>query len=127
LVPSATLERVKRLEKLGVISGYHASINTALLDYNLLAFVNLKANTDIPSAQIIKHLEAYEQVQELHHVAGDDCYMLKIRARNVPQFSKFLHNVILKIEGVRDSKSVIVMETSKETMALPLEDIFNEN
>ena len=97
LVPSATLGRVKRLEKLGIIKGYHASIDTSLLDYNLLAYVNIKTDTTICHKGIIKQLVKCDHIQEIHHVAGDDCFMLKIRAKNVPAFSKFLHEKVLKI------------------------------
>ena len=127
LVPSATLERVKRLEKIGVIKGYHATIDTSLLDYNLLAFVNIKTDTTACVSTIVKELKKFDQVQEIHHVAGDDCYLLKIRAANVPRYSKFLHNTILKIDGVLDSRSVIVMDTSKECAGLDLEDVFYED
>lgn len=65
-------------------------------------------------------------LQEIQHVAGDDCFLLKVRAKDSPHFNSFLHNVILKTEGVTDKRSIIVMDTNKESLSIPLEYIENE-
>lgn len=45
-------------------------------------------------------------LQEIHHVTGDDCFLLKVREKDSPHFNSFLHNVILKTEGVTDKRSI---------------------
>ena len=121
LVPSATLERVKRLEKLNVIKGYHACVDPIAMDLKFLAFVYIKTK-DRFYTTFYDTFAKHKEIQEIHHVAGEDCFLLKIRARDTQHFNKFLHNVLLNIEGVSDTRSVIVMDTEKETLSIPIEE-----
>lgn len=120
LVPSATLERVRRLEKLKIIKGYHACIDPLKLDYKFLAFVYIKTHNRFYTS-FHDIFGKHKEIQEIHHVAGEDCFLLKVRALDTPHFNKFLHNTILKTDGVTETRSVIVMDTSKETLSLPIE------
>ena len=126
LVPSATLERIRRLEKLRVIKGYHACIDPMIVDLKFLAFVYIRTEHHRCYTAFFDSFSKYAEIQEIHHVAGEDCYLLKIRAKDTPHFNHFLHNEILKIEGVTDTRSIIVMDTEKETLSIPLENFENE-
>jgi len=125
LVPSATLERVRRLEKMKIIKGYHASIDPLKMDYKFLAFVYIKTENRFYTTYS-KPFEQLEEIQEVHHVAGDDCFLLKVRAKDTPHFNHFLHQVLLKMDGVKETRSVIVMDTNKETLSIPVEENKNE-
>ena len=125
LVPSATLERVRRLENLKIIKGYHACIDPLKLDYKFLAFVYIRTENRFYTS-FYNVFNKHKEIQEIHHVAGEDCFLLKVRAIDTPHFNKFLHNVILKTNGVTDTRSVIVMDTNKETLSLPIESNKNE-
>ncbi len=126
LVPSATLERVRRLEKLKIIKGYHACLDPMKIDCKFLAFVYIKTENKFYTT-FIKPFNEHKEIQEVHHVAGEDCYLLKIRAKDTQHFNYFLHHVILKMEGVTETRSVIVMDTTKETLTIPLEKNENED
>ncbi len=121
LVPSATLERVRRLEKMKIIKGYHACIDPIKMDYNFLAFVYIKTENRFYTSNPKPFIQ-YKEIQEVHHVAGEDCFLLKIRTKDTPHFNKFLQQVILKTDGVKETRSVIVMETNKETLSIPVEE-----
>jgi Lrp/AsnC family leucine-responsive transcriptional regulator len=82
LSPSATTERVRRLEALGVITGYHASVDLAKAGYPVLAIVRLKypGNHHQPLRRL---LAERREVLECLRTTGDDCYTLKVAATSM--------------------------------------------
>jgi len=79
---SAVTERLRRLEEIGVISGYRAEIDATKLGYDILAFMRLR----YPSsnyAPLHRWLDSTPEVLEAHHVTGEDCFILKIVARSM--------------------------------------------
>ncbi len=79
---SATRERIRRLEDLGVITGYHAALSADQLGFPLLAFVRLRYPTS-NYKPLHDLLGATPEVLEAHHVTGDDCFVLKVAARDM--------------------------------------------
>ena len=63
---------------------------------------------------------AMPEVQEVHHVAGEDCFMLKVRARDTAALNDLLANQIGSLETVRSTKTTIVLRTAKETSTIPI-------
>jgi Lrp/AsnC family leucine-responsive transcriptional regulator len=59
-------------------------------------------------------------VLEVHHVAGDDCYLVKVRVRDAEDLGQLLRTRIGRIPGVRSTRTTVVLETVKETSRLPL-------
>lgn len=113
LAPSVTLSRIRKLEEKDIIAGYEAKLNPHALGMDMLAFVLIKVtgDKDIESA-----LVAIPGVQEVHNVAGDDCYLIKIRTRNTESLSQLLKE---KVRGESIStKTIIVLSTLKETTQL---------
>lgn len=82
LTAPAVAERLRRLEAAGVISGYHASLNPALLGLPLLVFIRL-STTPQSYPQIAALLEGMPEVLECHHVTGADSFIIKARAATV--------------------------------------------
>ena len=60
------------------------------------------------------------EVLEVHHVAGDDCFLVKVRTRDAEHLGELLKARIGRIRGVRSTRTTIVLGTIKETQALPL-------
>lgn len=113
LAPSVTLSRVRKLEEKGIITGYEAKLNPHTLGLDMLAFVLIKVAGD---KDIESLLVAIPGVQEVHNVAGDDCYLIKIRTRNTESLSLLLKE---KVRGESIStKTIIVLNTLKETTQL---------
>ncbi|MDX3453247.1 Lrp/AsnC family transcriptional regulator [Streptomyces sp. ME02-8801-2C] len=82
LSPSATTERVRNLESLGVITGYHATVDLAKVGYPVLAVVRLKYPGN--RHQPLHHLLAERrEILECLRTTGDDCYTLKVAATSM--------------------------------------------
>jgi len=120
LAPSAVLERIRKLEARGVIRGYSTDVNPRVLGLGLLAFVAVRSEEASVDPQIAKALSESPEVLEVHHVAGDDCYLIKVRARDAEHLGQLLRTRFGRIPGVRSTRTTIVLETVKETSRLPV-------
>lgn len=120
LAPSAVLERVRKLEARGVLRGYAAEVDPRTLGLNLLAFVAVRTDELTVDAHVARALADVPEVLEVHLVAGDDCYLLKIRARDAEHLGQLLRTRFGRIPGVRSTRTTIVLETVKETSRLPI-------
>ncbi|MGP3790158.1 Lrp/AsnC ligand binding domain-containing protein [Pseudomonas sp. B392_1p] len=115
-------ERVRRLEREGVIMGYSAQLNPHHLKADLLVFVEI--NLAYKSGDIFEEFRRavlkLPQVLECHLVSGDFDYLIKARISEMASYRKLLGDILLKLPHVRESKSYIVMEEVKETLKLPV-------
>lgn len=119
LAPSAVLERVKKLEERGTIQGYTAKLDATELGYGLTAFVAVRTNECCSETD--KFLAEIPEVLEVHDVAGEDSYFLKVRAKNPEDLAKLLRERLKNVPNVASTKTTIVLQTIKETTALPIE------
>lgn len=119
LAPSAILERIKKLEERGVIRGYAAELDATELGYGLTAFVAVRTNECCSETD--KFLAEIPEVLEVHDVAGEDSYLLKVRARNPEDLARLLRERLKNVPNVASTKTTIVLQTIKETTALPIE------
>jgi Lrp/AsnC family leucine-responsive transcriptional regulator len=120
LAPSAVLERIRKLEARGVIKGYAALVDPHALEQSMLAFVAVRSEEAIGDNSVALALAKCPEVLELHHVAGDDCYLLKVRARDAEHVGQLLRHRFGRIPGVRSTRTTIVLETVKETPRMPV-------
>jgi len=118
LAPSAVLERLRKLETRGVIRGYTALLDPEVLEQRMLAFVSVRTADRPGESRVGAALAAVPEVLEVHHVAGDDCLLLKIRARDTTHLSQILRDRLGAIDGVRSTRTTIVLETVKESPRL---------
>ncbi len=120
MAPSATLERLRKLEERGVIRGYAARLHAETVGLGLLAFVMVRADESCGAKETERRLAALPEVQELHHVAGEDCFLVKVRAADTAALGRLLREGIGAISTVRSTRTTIVLETVKEDAPLPL-------
>ena len=120
LAPSAVFERIKKLEERGAVRGYSANIDPAAVDLALLAFVFVRSDERRGAPLTEAALVAMPEVQEVHHVAGEDCFLLKVRVRDTLALNQLLSDQISALEGVRSTKTTIVLRTAKETSTIPI-------
>ncbi len=117
-------ERVRRLERDGVIEGYHARLNPQQLGANLLVFVQI--SLAYKSGDIFEEFRRaalkLPNVLECHLMSGDFDYLIKARIPEMASYRKLLGSSLLTLPHVRESKSYIVMEEIKETLALEVPD-----
>lgn len=120
LAPSAVLERIRKLEARGALRGYVAQVDPKAIGLGLLAFVAVRSDEVGTENRIARALGEHPEVLEVHHVAGDDCYLVKVRARDAEDLGQLLRTRIGCIPGVRSTRTTVVLETVKETSRLPL-------
>lgn len=120
LSTSPCAERVKRMERDGVITGYHARLSPAALGRTLLVFVEIKlaSKSDEVFEKVRKELLHVPDVQECHLVSGGFDYLVKARLGGMSEYRRLLGDVLKKLPVETESHSYIVMEEIKETMAL---------
>ncbi len=121
MAPSGALERMRKLEQNNIIRGYTTMLDADALEYGFSAYVFVRTDDMVSETRTAKLLAGIPEVLEVHHIAGEDCFLLKVRAADTTHFSKILREKIGKIKTVRSTRSTIVLETVKETTALPLE------
>src|SRR5688572_2536178 len=120
LAPSAVLERMRKLEARGAIREYVAAIDPHLVNRALLAFVSVKTNEYGPEQPSAQALARIPEVLEIHHVAGEDCFLLKVRAKDAEHLGHMLRKQIGVVPGVTSTRTTIVLETVKETSRIPI-------
>ncbi len=121
LAPSAVLERLRKLEARGVVAGYAALLEPRSVNLGQLAFVAVRVSGTGPQEeQAGARLAAVPEVLEVHHVAGEDCYLLKVRTRDAQHLGTLLRQRLGRIPGVVSTRTTVVLETVKETPRLPL-------
>jgi Lrp/AsnC family transcriptional regulator, leucine-responsive regulatory protein len=119
MAPSAVLERIKKLEQKGIIDGYPTRIKPETLGLSLLAYIFIKTSEGPGNASVAKQLIKIPDVLELHHIAGEDCYLAKVRAKD-PLSLIHLMREKFKNPNILSTKTTIVLETLKETNQLPI-------
>ena len=120
MAPSAVLERVKKLEQKGIITGYPTRINPEALNLDLLAFIFIKSSEGPGNATVAKQLAKFPEILELHHIAGEDCYIAKVRARDPLALVQFMRERFSKVKGITNTKTTVVLQTVKEDNHLPI-------
>lgn len=120
MAPSAVLERVKKLEQKNALLSYHAKINPHVIEKSMLAFIFIKSQDIIGDSSVGKALAAIPEVLEVHDIAGDDGYLIKIRTKDTQGLVELMRNNLLKIDGIISTRTTIVLETIKETSQIPI-------
>jgi Lrp/AsnC family leucine-responsive transcriptional regulator len=122
MAPSAVLERVKKLEQKKVIRNYTTSISPSAVGQKLLAFIFIKTNDGFGSSVTGPALAKIPEVQEVHNIAGEDCYLVKVRAADSAALMALMRNEFAKIPTIHSTKTTIVLETVKEEQKLVVPD-----
>ena len=114
-------ERVRRLERDGVIQRYQAVLNPAALDRGLVVFVQIRLNRT--SQDIFEEFTAravdLPEIQECYLVSGNFDYLLKARVADMNAYRTLLGETLLTLPGVLESTSYVVMEQVSESLMLP--------
>lgn len=114
MAPSAVLERVKKLEQKEVLLAYYAKVNPIALNQKMLSFIFIKVDEIIGDERTGKLLAEIPEVLEVHDIAGDDGYLVKVRTQDSLALVRLMRNSLSKIEGVISTRTIIVLQTVKE-------------
>lgn len=123
MAPSAVFERVRKLTEKGYIKAFEARLAASKLGLGLLAFVHVRTNELVNQSLAAHDLARIPEVLEVYNIAGEDCYLLKVRAASTEELGKLLREKVGAIPQVISTRTTIVMETYKETSRLPLDQI----
>ena len=116
-------ERVKRLERDGIIMGYYARLNPQLVDRNLLVFLEIKLSAKSGDVfdQVARDLVEIPEVLECHLISGEFDYLVKARLKEMSAYRKLLGDLLKKLPSSASSHSYIIMEEVKETLYITLD------
>ncbi|MBX5476728.1 MAG: Lrp/AsnC family transcriptional regulator [Clostridia bacterium] len=120
LTGPAVAERVRKLERMGWIQGYHAHLNPARWGFGLMAFVAVTISAPEYYPGFLAAIAGRPEVLECHHVTGDDSYLLKVTVPDTTHLETFIMEVLKTLPGVQRTRTTIVMSSPKEWSPLPL-------
>ncbi|MGD8881380.1 MAG: Lrp/AsnC family transcriptional regulator [Desulfobacterales bacterium] len=121
MAPSAVLERIRKLEKQGFIDGYEVRLNPKRFARSLVAFVRVKIKKLSDERKIGEKLSRIAEVQEVHYVAGEDAFLVKVRVADTEDLGRLTREKIAAIASVQSTQTAIVLSTYKETARIPIE------
>ena len=122
LSTSPCLERVRRMEREGVITGYATLLNPKFLNAELIVFVQIRlSRTSQDIFERFKMAAAkIDEVQECYLISVNFDYLIKARVSDMEAYRNFLGTTLLQLPDVQESTSYVVMELVKETLSLPM-------
>jgi Lrp/AsnC family transcriptional regulator, leucine-responsive regulatory protein len=123
-------ERIKKLEQRGIIAGYTAILEPRLLNRPHVAFVMVtlsEGNEFAIDDPIVARICEEPDVLEFHRIAGEDCYLIKVRSATNKELEELLRR-IRKIRGVARTRTTIVLSTELErpSIEVPSEEVIVE-
>jgi Lrp/AsnC family leucine-responsive transcriptional regulator len=118
LAPSAVLERIRRLERDGVVLGYTTRLDPAAVARGTLAFVFVQAESRPFDRSLGGQLAEIPEVLEVHEIAGEDCLLVKLRCRSNEELGRLLHERIGSLAAVRRTRTTIALATVRESSEL---------
>ena len=125
LSPTPCLERVRRLERDGFITGYVALADPAKLNASTVAFIQvLLTNTSTENLRAFnREMQALAEVESCHMVAGGFDYLIKIRCADMQHYQRVLGEKLAAIPLVAQTHTYVVIEEVKSATAIPLDNL----
>ncbi|HOC18279.1 MAG TPA: Lrp/AsnC family transcriptional regulator [Vicinamibacterales bacterium] len=114
LSTAAVHERLKKLEAAGVIRRWTAVVDSAAVGAEVTAFVEVFVEHPRFEPAFLEKLLGLDEVLECHHVTGDFSLLLKVRVQDIAALQRLLHDHVASQEGVRQTRTVVVLSTAKE-------------
>lgn len=116
---SAVGERLKKLEKSGVIKQYTTILNPNMLKKDLTALMFISLERPQVSEQFLKYVQLENEIMDCYYLAGDYDYLIKIATENTSSLEKLL-NRIKSISGIIKTNTTVVLKTEKESYSIPI-------
>ena len=111
LAPSSVHERLRRLERLGVIKKWSIEVDAQALGLGVLAFIGISSKK--PCSELVESLRAIPAVEECHSVAGELSMLLKVRVADTASLLTLAER-LRKIPGVEQTSTTIVLKSQFE-------------
>jgi Lrp/AsnC family leucine-responsive transcriptional regulator len=122
LSPAACLERVRKLQDTGYITGYVAQLNPELLGVSLMVFIQVVLDRTSPEVfdAFKQSVHSIPEIMECHMVAGGFDYLIKARVKDMQAYGTFLTRALMQLKGVRETHTFAVMEEVKNQISIPV-------
>ena len=123
LSPPSVLQRVRALEKGGLIRGYHAHLEAERLGLRITAMVGitLALHQDMAIERFRRAVQDIPEILECHHISGDFDFLLKVVVRDMRAYESFVREKLSRIKGVGQIRTSFVLGTAKFTTEIPLD------
>lgn len=124
LTATPMLQRMKKLEQRGVITGYVALVNPRAVGRGVTAFVHVKQTEHriANHKRFLQTVAGFSEVLECHHIAGEEDFLLKVVVRDISEYEHFLLHRLSKIPGIDRVKTTFVLSTGKAETAIPIDE-----
>lgn len=120
LTGPAVAERVRKLQQVGILKGFTALVSPDSVGVMVTAFVGVSLERPALREAFLKRVSAIPEVQECHHVTGDDDFLLKLRCRNPLDLDRVVSEELKGTPGVVRTRTTVVFRTTKETTFVPI-------
>ena len=116
------LRRVRALEESGVIRAYHADLDAAQLEFGITVFamVSLRSQAESDLEAFEAHVIELEEVRECFMLNGEIDFILKIVARDLQSFQRFLTTKLTSAPNVSSVKTSLTIRRSKHAFCVPI-------
>lgn len=125
LSAQAVMERVRKLEQAGVITGYHASVDGRQIGLDITAFIGVSINFPRDVKRFLAEVSSRPEVLECHHVTGGHTLLLKIKTSNTASLEAVI-SALRSIDGVTCTETMVVLSTAVEGHRVPLPTVDTE-
>jgi len=120
LTGPAVADRVRKLRQLGVLKGFVALVHPEAVGVSVTAFVGVSLERASLRESFLKRVAIIPEVQECHHVTGEDEFLLKLRCRSPLDLDRVVSEELKGTPGVVRARTTVVLRTTKETTVVPL-------
>jgi DNA-binding Lrp family transcriptional regulator len=117
--------KIKRIERLGLVKGYHAVLNARGLGAGTTAFVlaSFAYKTEervVSQRKVAKEIASFPEVQEVHIISGEWDILIKVKAKDVDSVGKYVVDKLRLVKGIEKTLTCLVFESEKESAAIPV-------
>jgi Lrp/AsnC family leucine-responsive transcriptional regulator len=121
LSPPSVHERIFKLKERGIIDGYVTVLDAKKLGKSLTAFIGMTLDrTCCKDEDVINTLKMIPEVQEVHRIAGEEDFLLKVKTEDTSALEKMLINEVARIKGVAKTRTMIALSSPMERMSINL-------
>lgn len=122
LSPAPTLERVKKLENLLLITNYHAEIDREKLGLGVSIFILITlSNHKLNKIEsFVEKVNSIEDIVECHHITGSGDFLLKVVIESMGAYQKLILSTLTQIEEIGSMQSLVVLSTFKNSKVLKI-------
>jgi Lrp/AsnC family transcriptional regulator, leucine-responsive regulatory protein len=122
LSPAPTLERVRKLENMGLIKSYHAQVDTNKLGLGVSIFiqVSLSSHKKNQIKSFVDKINKIQEVVECHHITGAGDFLLKVVTKDIASYQELILEKLVDIEEIGNMQSMVILSTFKDNKVMPL-------